>query len=59
MISLGYDLLTRRSELVALRIDQISMRSDGTLRVLIRRSKADPFGMGRIGFSPKRSAILV
>lgn len=59
MISLGYDLLTRRSELVALRTDDIEMRGDGTLRVLIRRSKADPFGMGRIGFSSKRSATLV
>lgn len=59
MISLGYDLLTRRSELVALQTDDILMRSDGTLRVLIRRSKADPFGMGRIGFSSRRSAELV
>ncbi len=59
MISLGYDLLTRRSELVALRTEDIEMRRDGTLRVLIRRSKADPFGMGRIGFSSKRSAMLV
>lgn len=59
MLSLGYDLLTRRSELVALRSDDIDMRGDGTLRVLIRRSKADLFGMGRIAFSSKRSAQLV
>jgi integrase/recombinase XerD len=59
MISLGYDLLTRRSELVALRTDDIEIRDDGTLRAIIRRSKADPFGMGRIGFSSKRSAVLV
>ena len=59
MLSLGYDLLTRRSELVALRSDDIEVRSDGTLRVLIRRSKTDPFGMGRIAFSSKRSAKLV
>lgn len=59
MISLGYDLLTRRSELVALRTDDIELRGDGTLRAIIRRSKADPFGMGRIGFSSKRSAELV
>jgi hypothetical protein len=30
-----------------------------TLRVLIRRSKADPFGMERIAFSSKRSADLI
>lgn len=59
MISLGYDLLTRRSELVALRTDDIEMRADGTLRAIIRRSKSDPFGMGRIGFSSRRSAALV
>lgn len=59
MLSLGYDLLTRRSELVALRSDDIEMRQDGTLRVIIRRSKADPFGMGRIAFSSKHSAELV
>ena len=59
LISLGYDLLTRRSELVALRNDDIEWRGDGTLRAMIRRSKADPFGMGRIGYSSKRSADLV
>ncbi|MBW6506720.1 MAG: tyrosine-type recombinase/integrase [Rhodobacteraceae bacterium] len=51
MLSLGYDLLTRRSELVALRTDEIEWRADGTLRVLIRRSKADPFGLGRVAFT--------
>ena len=51
MIALGYDFLTRRSELVALRSDDVEFRSDGTLRAIIGRSKADPFGMGRIAFS--------
>lgn len=59
MLSLGYDLLTRRSELVALRSDDVELRSDGTLRAIIRRSKSDPFGMGRVAFSSKRSAELV
>lgn len=59
MISLGYDLLARRSELVALQTHDIEFRSDGTLRLLIRRGKTDPFGMGRIGFSSRRSAMLV
>lgn len=58
MLSLGYDLLTRRSELVALTINDIEFRSDGTLRVLVRRSKADPFGLGRTAFSSKRSVHL-
>jgi integrase len=59
MLSLGYDLLTRRSELVALQTDDIAERGDGTLRVTIRRSKADPFGMGRIAFTSRRTASLV
>ncbi|TNC71472.1 tyrosine-type recombinase/integrase [Rubellimicrobium roseum] len=59
MLSLGYDLLTRRSELIALQIDDLSWRADGTLRVLIRRSKADPFGQGRIAFTSRRSADLI
>lgn len=59
MLSLGYDLLTRRSELVALRTEDIEMREDGTLRAIIRRSKSDPLGMGRIAFSSRHSAELV
>ena len=59
LISLGYDLLTRRSELVALRSDDIAWREDGTLRAIIRRGKADPFGMGRIAYSSRRSANLI
>ena len=59
MLALGYELLTRRSELVALRSDDLEIRKDGTLRVLIRRSKADPFGAGRIAFTSLRTAGLV
>ena len=38
MIAPGYDLLTRRSELVAIRTEELERRADGTLRALIRRS---------------------
>lgn len=58
MIALGYDLLTR-PELVALRSDDLEFRGDGSLRVIIRRGKADPFGMGRIAFSSIRTTQLV
>ncbi|KWV96283.1 hypothetical protein ASS64_03495 [Erythrobacter sp. AP23] len=44
MLALGYELMTRRSELIALRNQDITERCDGTLRVLIRRSKADSGG---------------
>ena len=59
LLSLGFDLLTRRSELVALMTDDIEFRGDGTLRAIIRRGKSDPFGMGRIGFTSRRSAEFV
>lgn len=59
MLALGYELLTRRSELVALQTSDLDRRDDGTLRVLIRRSKADPFGAGRIAFTSQNTAELV
>jgi site-specific recombinase XerD len=59
MLSVGYELLTRRSELVALRSDDLEDRGDGTFRVLIRRSKSDPFGAGRIAFTSTQTAELL
>ncbi|WP_399204425.1 tyrosine-type recombinase/integrase [Tateyamaria pelophila] len=59
MLSLGYELLTRRSELVALTTSDLDFLCDGTLRVIIRRSKADPFGHGRIAFTSRKTAKLV
>lgn len=59
MLTLGYELLTRRSELVALNTDDLEWRDDGTLRVLIRRAKNDPFGTGRIAFTSQRTARFV
>ena len=59
MLALGYDLLTRRSELVALNVQDLEFRNDGTLKVLIRRSKSDPFGYGRHAFTSQATAELV
>lgn len=59
MMSLGYDLLTRRSELVSLRDDDVDPCGNGTYRFLIRRSKADPFGAGRLAFCSGRTAELL
>jgi site-specific recombinase XerD len=59
MLSVGYELLTRRSELVALRSDDLEDRGDGTFRVLIRRSKADQYGAGRIAFTSRKTADLL
>ncbi len=59
MIALGYELLTRRSELIAIRTDDVEKRSDGTLKVIIRRSKSDPFGQGRTAFTSQETSKLV
>lgn len=47
MIALGYDTLCRRSELVALRVEDIVPIPTGGAMVLVRRAKNDPFGRGR------------
>lgn len=59
IIALGYDILARRSELVALKISDIEYRGDGTARVIIRRSKADPFGSGRFAFTSRKTTVLL
>ena len=59
MLSLGYELLARRSELVALTVNDLEFLGDGTARVIIRRSKADPFGQGRIAFTSKITTKLL
>ena len=59
LLSLGYDFLARRSELVALRATDIQFTSDGTLRGTIKKSKTDQYGRGRIVFGSERSAKLV
>ena len=59
MLLLGYELLTRRSELVALMTNDLEILDDGTMRVIIRRSKADPFGQGRIAFTSQKTANAV
>ena len=47
LITVGYDTLSRRSELISLYIEDISFSEKGA-RVLIKRAKNDPFGKGRI-----------
>ena len=59
IIALGYDILARRSELVALLNSDVVFREDGTARVTIRRSKSDPFGSERIAFTSHVTATLL
>lgn len=59
IIALGYDILARRSELVALQTSDVVFREDGTARITIRRSKSDQFGSGRVAFSSVATATLL
>ena len=56
LLSLGYDFLARRSELTALEVGDIKFSKGGGLRALIRRSKGDQFGRGRLVYGSRRSA---
>ena len=59
MLSLGYDFLARRSELVALRTTDLEFTRDGALKGMIRKSKTDQYGRGRLVFGSERSAKLL
>jgi integrase len=55
----GYDTMARRSELVALNVEDFSFMDDGSGRVLIRRSKTDQAGEGSVAYlSPDTVAYL-
>ena len=59
MIMLGYDTLCRRSELVGLRAEDLAAAFRGSGQILIRRSKNDPYGEGRLGYvSPETLAFV-
>jgi integrase len=59
MIALGYDTLCRRAELVALRVEDLRPPANGSAQILIRRSKNDPYGEGRLGYVSPESLKLV
>ena len=59
LLSLGYDFLARRSELVAIRSNDLKFTPDGALKGMIRKSKTDQYGKGRLAFGSERSAKLV
>jgi integrase/recombinase XerD len=50
LISFGYDTLCRRAELVQLQIDDLTIKHDGSGTILVRKSKADQFGDGRLAY---------
>lgn len=57
LLSMAYETMCRRSELVALQLEQISREKDGTGRVLLERSKTDQEGEGAMLYlSPATTA---
>jgi integrase len=50
LICVAYDTMARRSELIALDVDDIQLLPDGTGRALIRRSKTDQVGEGNTAY---------
>ncbi len=50
LLCVAYDLMARRSELVALNVEDLHFLDDGTGRALIRRSKTDQAGEGSVGY---------
>ena len=59
MLALGYEMLARRSEVVALTDADIEWRADGVAKVTVRRGKSDQFGAGRWVFTSPSTASLV
>lgn len=59
LISVGYDTLCRRSELAALLAQDVATAADGSGTVLVRRSKADQLGQGRLAYLSPRSVELL
>lgn len=59
LLSVGFDMLCRRGELVALSIEDFSPTADGRYTVLVRRAKNDPDGAGRTAKLSKASSDVL
>ena len=59
LLTVAYDTLARRSELVALEVSDLGFAEDGSGTVLIRKSKTDAEGQGSLRYlAPDTVAIL-
>jgi integrase len=59
LLTVAYDTMARRAELVALDLDDFTFWPDGTGRVLIRRSKTDQAGEGNTAYLARETVRLV
>jgi integrase/recombinase XerD len=59
LVSVGFDTLCRRDELVAPSVTDLTKRDDGRYSVLVRWAKNDPKGAGRTAHLSTQSSELV
>jgi integrase len=59
LLSVAYDTLARRAELVALNVEDLTFLPDGTGRALIRRSKTDQQGEGNTSYLSRETVRLL
>ena len=59
LLGVGYDTLLRRSELVALRVEDVLKEMDGSATVLLRAGKTDAEGRGTALFLARDTVELV
>ncbi len=59
LLTVAYDTMARRAELVALDVDDFTFLPDGTGRVLIRRSKTDQVGEGNTAYLARGTVRLL
>jgi integrase len=55
MLCVAYDAMTRRSELIAIDVEDLNFLGDGTGRLLIRRAKTDQAGEGHIAYLSRQT----
>ncbi len=55
MLCVAYDAMTRRSELIAIDVEDLKILDDGTGRLLIRRSKTDQAGEGHVAYLSRQT----
>ena len=59
LVSIAYDTLRRSSELVKLRVENISPVPDGGAVILVQHSKTDQEGEGKLAYISPRTTVLI
>jgi integrase len=59
LLSLAYETLCRRGELVALNVEDLTREADGSGRLLLRRSKTDQEGAGAVVYVSPETMTLI